>query len=175
MLIRVTDIPASGLKINETMDLAALNSRLQEGSATDIRFSSAPEVSLLIHRTPSGAQVSGSVKAKLIQPCSRCIKEIEREIEVETNYTLQQLSPRSNPLTEDQDQDIGLVYFDGEHVELDSTLQESLILGLNIYWHPPLNGDGSCKQCGMAKPDTLLSAEPPANKLSELFKKAGIN
>jgi len=175
MLIRITDIPASGLKINETMDLEPLNLRLQEGKPTEIRFTAPPQVNLVIHRTSSGAEVTGKLRAKLIQPCSRCVAELERELELEINYTLQQLTPRSSPITDETDQDIGMVYFDGEHVELDETLQESLILGLDLFWHPPLRADGSCTQCGLSKLEGTAEADKSKTKLGDLFKKAGLN
>ncbi len=155
MLVRVTDLPPNGLIINDTIPLAPLNARMATGDHTDIKFTEAPRVELSIIPTQAGgAQMSGKVRSKYLQPCGRCLDPLEREIEVEANYVLAQRPPPergakpAEPVEEDCVDDVGLVYFDGDQIELEDLIQESLILGLSVFWSPPCDNKGNCKLCG---------------------------
>lgn len=175
MKIRISTLPPEGLTITESLPLSSLNDRLQEGHESDIRFSSAPQVSLQISPSADGATASGSVRAMVKQPCSRCVEVIERELEVEANFVIQARNPReTNPRDTEQD-DIGIVYYDGEHVDLEDTLQQYLLLNLSPFWHPPFAKDGSCLHCGKNFEEPAVTKERGSTvQLGDLLKKAGV-
>lgn len=175
MKIRISDIPAEGLNINDTIPLEPLNARLQAGEQCDISFLEAPRVNLTVHRNPGGAQTSGTIKSRYSQPCSLCLDEVGRDIEIGFDYILQHKNPGDADTTEDSLDDVGIIFFEGEHIELDDSIQESLILALSRFWHPPLKPDGSCSICHKNLRDQIKEEPDNTFSLGELFKKSGIS
>lgn len=153
MKIRISDITHDGLTVQETISLANLNTRMREGSDHGIEFIAPPLVNLVVFKTPQGAETRGKVTSRYRQPCSLCVEGVERDIEVETNFIFKakpaDLANRPEG-EEDEDyiDDVGISYFEGEHIELESIVQETLILSLSIYWHPPVDKLGNCQVCG---------------------------
>lgn len=152
MKVRITDIGPSGLKVSDNIALEPLNRRMNEAKSNEFIFTEAPHVELHVHKTPSGAQVKGTARAKYNQPCSLCAKELDREAIAEINMVFQRRTPlQLSNLPEEDDSfsdDIGLSYFYGEHIELEDIIQESLILTLDPYYRPPQNEAGECTSCG---------------------------
>jgi uncharacterized metal-binding protein YceD (DUF177 family) len=178
MKVRISSIPLAGFKIKDFIPLEPLNARMDEGRANDIFFTRAPEVDLTVSRTVTGAQVKGVIRAKLKQPCSRCMDIVERDIEVAVDYLLEPKGANNgsaistnNPLPDD---DIGITYYEGDHADLEDLIQESLILPLSPYWHPKSLEDGTCSLCGKnpCKEKGLDKSEKIT--LGALFKTAGI-
>lgn len=175
MKVRISDISPAGLLINETISLDSLNERMALGRSKEIVFTEAPHVSLVIRKTASGAETVGTVSSKYRQPCSLCLKEADREITAEANYILKPRPPVEERGPNDSfEDDVGIVYYDDDHVELEETLQEALILLLSIYWHPPLDKDGKCTKCGCSTRDLGIESAPSKTTLGDLFKKAGV-
>lgn len=175
MKIRISDIPAEGLNINDTIALEPLNARLQAGEPCDIYFLQAPRVSLMVRRNPGGAQTSGTISSRYKQPCSLCLDEVERDIEISFDYILQHKSPATDDPTGGSLDDVGIIFFEGEHVDLEDSIQESLILSLSRFWHPPLKPDGSCSICHKNLRDQIKEEPENTFSLGELFKKSGIS
>src|SRR5437868_310704 len=101
MKIRVSDIGPDGLLINDTIPLEALNARLNECRTNDIIFTAPPKVSIKVNSTAHGAETEGKVSARYRQPCSMCLKEIDRQLEVNTAYTFQKRSVAPAEVTSD--------------------------------------------------------------------------
>jgi len=153
MKIRISDIPHEGLTVKETLSLENLNNRMREGETHGIEFIAPPGVELTVFKTLQGAETKGKVTSRYRQPCSLCIEGVERDIELATNFIFKakpaDLSARPEG-EEDEDyiDDVGISYFEGEHLDLEAIIQESLILSLSIYWHPPVDKSGNCQVCG---------------------------
>lgn len=148
MKIRISDISANGLTIHDTLPLAALNTRMNEGRFNDIEFTAAPIVDITVYRTLTGAETKGRVITRYTQPCSLCSKVIERELEIAAEFLLKQRPPDHDANSERFEDDIGISYFNEDHIDLEELIQENLILALDIYWRPEVNADGSCQGCG---------------------------
>ncbi|MBX7144478.1 MAG: DUF177 domain-containing protein [Oligoflexia bacterium] len=183
MKIRVSDIPAAGLKINDSIPLESINERMSNGRGQDIKFVSAPKVELLAEKTASGAQVSGHVRSRVSQECARCCERIERDLDIPIDL---QLAARAAPGEEREDAefvsddesagDIGVVFFDGDHVDLEDVLNESLILGLSLYWSPTCDNQGRCTLCFKHRDQFgKSSGAKPGTSLGALLKKVGVN
>ncbi len=178
MKIRISDIPPAGLNINETIPLRPLNDRLAQGSDHSIQFLKDPQIKLFMERNASGATANGSVSSSYIQPCSRCAQELPRDIEVSLDFVLSErpahVASGRTPLPEDEPiDDIGIIYYENDHVDLEDFMQESLILALSLYWHPPEDKKGNCEVCGKHFGDAPKKKEPLAS-LGDLLKKAGV-
>jgi len=141
MKVRISTIPYEGMAIDSNLPLESLNARVNQGDSAGIAFTEAPTVNLKLHRTHTGAEVKGTLKSKVKQPCSACDLEITRAITVPINWILQPATP------EISDDDVGLLVYTGDHIDLEEPLQEALILTLSPFWHPPRKADGSCTQC----------------------------
>lgn len=179
MKVRISDIPHQGLTINETLSLAGLQARLQGGRGQEIKILKEPKVTLKVFKTLNGAETKGQVEVNLLQPCSRCILEKERHLIVKLNFNFHQKpDPRViNELAPDADfsDDIGIFYFEGEHIELEEVIQEAIILQLNLFWKPDCDSHGICKTCGVSRDLFEFQDEVKASTLGSLFKKAGLN
>ncbi|NDC37199.1 MAG: DUF177 domain-containing protein [Proteobacteria bacterium] len=174
MRIRISDLPLEGLHISENIALEPLNARLHEGEGCDIRFTTPPAVKITVTRTPDGAETRGTVTAKYLQPCGRCSDDLERDITVEFNYILKPIPAHAlgKQLPEYED-DLGILFFEGEHIELEGPIQESLIVQLSQYWSPPVDAEGKCSVCGKRAALEAASVGGKAS-LGDLFKKAGL-
>lgn len=144
--IKVTDIPTRGLSIEDSLPLDHLNKRMNEAPDNDVTFIESVQFSIHIKPEIAGAELKGHIQAKYEQPCGICLKEIVRELDQELSLTLKAktLRPGVDRATssEEWEDDIGIVYFDGEHIDLEEILQETLILGISPFNnnHPNCTG-----------------------------------
>lgn len=174
MKIRLGDISSEGLSIAGHISLEALNARLQEGRGTDITFISAPDVNVTITGSASDANVTGRASAKYTQPCSRCAEDRTRVAEAKLKFTLK---PKPTDGSVDSD-DIGIIYFDGDRVDLEEAIQEALILTLSIYWSPDLDKSSKCLECKQsfaASEEKTESARTLGALILEAKKKSGVS
>ncbi|MDC0358498.1 DUF177 domain-containing protein [Oligoflexia bacterium] len=172
MLIRLTDIPHDGLKINDTISLSALNTRMTEGRNNDIEFVEAPSVTVTVFTRKNGAEVAGVVRSKYIQPCPRCLEPTPCSLEKDFNLILKQkpkANPRQSSATEEESwvDDVGITYFTGEHIDLEELVQETLILSISPFG---LEHEGCKGFAGKAESE----ADQFDNTLAKRLKEAGI-
>lgn len=176
MRIRLSDIGPAGLAIRDILPLAPLNARMAEGRPVGICFTEPPLVDLTVKTTVTGAEVRGLIRAKYTQDCGLCLNPKLRETEAAVLLAIQHRSRASIDPAATED-GVGLMYVDGEHAELEGTLQETLILSLSLYWHPALNQNRECSLCGQ-KFSELLGEPPrsePVQRLGDLLKSARLN
>ena len=169
MKVRISTIPYEGMAIDSNLPLEPLNARVSQGDSAGILFTEAPAIHLKLHRTHTGAEVKGTVSSKIKQPCSACDLEITREISVPISWILQPASPDIS------DDDVGLLVYEGDHIDLEEPLQEALILTLSPFWHPPRRADRSCTQCDRVCSEVAWSDDKEGKKsgsLGELLKGA---
>lgn len=166
MKIRITDIPAEGLKVQDTLPLEELNSRMNEGSNTEFNFLSAPLVKLEVHRAGEGAEVEGSVSAEFSQGCSLCLDSLPRSSVVPVSFQLRQRKGERG-----EEDDIGMIYYDGDSVDLQEAIEECLILSLSLFWHPEFIED-KCTQCKRSRKDLGLGKPNEKLTLGNLIQQA---
>jgi uncharacterized metal-binding protein YceD (DUF177 family) len=175
MKIRLSDIPHHGLKVQDILPLEALHERMASGRGQDIRFLTPPKVTLLITKSLTGALVEGSINAHLSQDCARCSDPLKREHHVTIATALQNRESGFNEdaAIEPPEEDIGVLYYEGEHVDLEPHLQDCLILSLNLYWAPDCDKSGNCCLCFKPPPELNPTASS-GTSLASLLKKAGL-
>jgi uncharacterized metal-binding protein YceD (DUF177 family) len=146
MRICTTTIPFSGMKIESPLPLEPLNERLVKGSESgQIVFEAAPFVTITLTRMHGGIQVKGVVSGSCRQDCASCADPVSHEVVSNIDWMLQTASDRAGP--EDEIDDPGVVFYEGDHVDLEDPLQEALILGLSPFWHPPRDEHDRCAVC----------------------------
>jgi uncharacterized metal-binding protein YceD (DUF177 family) len=165
MRICTTTIPFSGMKIESSLPVEALNSRLKEGSENqEIAFESDPLVDITLTRTHGGILVKGVVSGTCKQECATCADPVPHEIVASIDWILQTSSDRAGP--DDEIDDPGVIVYEGEHVELEEPLQEALILNINPFWHPPRDGNERCSLCNRECAATVWAGEEKKEKTS---------
>ena len=177
MKIRLTDIPKTGLPVTDTLPCQTLNERISSGSDHGIVFTEDLQVSLTVTKSTTGAETKGTVKSRYRQPCSRCAEGLERALELKTNYVLQPRPDLQKGLeAEEYEDDVGITYYDGEHIDLEDLIQETIILSLSLYWHPGEDREGKCTHCHQQVVNITPKKveETKGTKLSDLLTKAGV-
>ena len=147
MKVRVSTLPLSGMTIDDTLPLDALNERMSLGRGDETRFLAAPRVTVQLSPSRHGATLSGTITASLRQSCSLCADGVEHPITVEVAC---QLLERNDDSLED---DVGTHYYENDAVDLEPILQEYLILSLSPFWHPELDKGGRCTFCKRSPED----------------------
>jgi uncharacterized metal-binding protein YceD (DUF177 family) len=146
MRILVTTIPFSGTEISSTISRDALNVRMKSGShGSVIEFIKDPIVSLRLTRTHGGVLVTGTISSVCDQDCARCADLKAHTVSAKLDWVLQTDSDRAGP--NDAIDDPGVIFYSGEHVDLEEHLQEALILALSPFWKPALTSAGTCSAC----------------------------
>ena len=165
MRVCTTTIPFSGMKIEASLPLEALNARLAEGSEKqEISFEVPPLVDLTLTRTHGGILVKGIVSGQCKQECATCADPVSHEIVASIDWILQTSSDRAGP--DDEIDDPGVIVYEGEHVELEEPLQEALILNINPFWHPPRDEQDRCSVCQRDCSSKVWGGEEKAEKSS---------
>ncbi len=146
MRILVTTIPFSGMKIDAPISKEDLNSRLQEGSHEDpVVFDEAPMADLTLTRTHGGVMVKGIISGRCRQGCATCGDVVPHEALAQIDWLLQTTSDQA--ADDDEMDDPGVIFYEGDHVDLEDHLQEALILSLSPFWHPPRDSSDRCTFC----------------------------
>jgi len=170
MKIRVTTIPPTGLSFSDKMPKELINERLSSPSESEIIFIDDVTVDGIIKPFPGGAELKATTKSKYTQPCARCAEGKERQLETPLKAVIK---PKPESVLDDED--IGVIYYSGEHVELDEFILESLILSLSIFWAPEIEEKtGKCKECKLTSKELGLSEPEKTSNLGDLLKKAGV-
>ena len=164
MKIRVNDLPDKGLVAQEVLPEQAINARLQEPDGNQFFFTAPLACEVLV--TPlgtTGATVQGTVKGTYTQGCSLCLDNVPRELDRAFTFQL-----RRKEAAEQAEDDVGIFYFEGDHVELDAMIEEEIILSLSIFWHPPFQNE-QCTICTRSKKSLGLSDAKSGPNLGELL------
>lgn len=169
MLVRLTDISAKGLEIKDKINLAALNVRMNEGRDNEIIFISEPRCDLKIVKQVNGLSLKGVVKTSYRQPCSRCALELELPLSVPIDLVLKPTDPEQYQKLED---DVGIVTYSGEHIDLEPVIQEYIILATSPYLQPEQDQEGKCLLCGKAASSSADKASSGTVNLGALLKGA---
>lgn len=163
MRIRLNDIGQDGLSVTETIPLAEVNERVR-GDEVGIVFTESPRVELHVSMMGNDGRARGTIETGYTQSCGRCLVPVPRRVEIPVELLLKKRTGRqaehtaAGEIDTEEDQD-GIVYFSDDHIDLDDTLHELIILSLNIHWLPDRKEDGSCSACGITCDDMLKATD----------------
>jgi hypothetical protein len=169
MRVRLSDIRPEGIIIKDTIPLEPLNARMCIGDENDVTFTEAPEVALKIRSCGGTAcEAMGLLKARYKQPCGLCAEEVAMAMEIDAHFMLKQKLGDVNPIVDYED-DRGVVTYEGEHVDLEDVIQETLILKLTPYFIPERDAKGVCSLCNKCPTKTAgILEEAPEEKESTI-------
>jgi uncharacterized protein len=120
-------------------------------------------------------EVKGQVNTSVRLPCGRCLKEFE--IALKSRFELTYVS-RIPEAQEDDEQEaveisaaeMGLIYFEGEKINLQDGIQEQIILAFPIKALCEDNCKGLCSSCGndLNEGDCGCNRRPTDNRFAAL-------
>ena len=119
----------------------------------DVSFEYPLTGNLRASRIQNIIRVTGRLNTNVKLSCSRCLESFEQGLEIELELTFAQEMPDSSraPLPKDYELDAyqaGLIYFDGDQLDLHEPISEQVIMALP---YKPLCRPaclGLCSQCG---------------------------
>lgn len=173
MKIYVATIPFSGMKIDAPISLESLNARIKEGAdTTQVTFVEAPIADITLTRTHGGVIIKGVISGRCSQDCSTCADTVTHEIMASVDWLLQTSSDAAAP--GDSIDDPGVIFYEGDHIDLEDPLQEALILAINPFWHPPREAGNICSICkrDCSKSSWQASDAEPSSSFGQLLKGA---
>lgn len=172
--IRVNTLPESGFDVDQKVSADSINERLAaapDSESNKIEFSDPLEVKVHLEKVPHGMTAEGQIKAACTQACSRCAEFVTHPVGCAFSHLFKHHSDSTSPAPED---DIGVSYYSGEHVELAAVIEDLLILNLSAYWHPEDADDGTCSHCKINFNKERKKIKIGTQGLGDALKKAGI-
>mgnify|MGYP001544492422 FL=1 len=174
MQIRIVDMPAEGLRLQDRIaadHLPDLETIAAEGMG---RIQTPLDVTLNIIPVAGMFRVEGKLQTLVGLTCSRCLAEFEDALASRFHVTFtRQLPEVDDPAAEAHEltaEEMGLVLFKGDEIDLRDTLQEQVILALPM--QPICRPDchGLCARCGanLNQGDCGCSAETVDPRLAVL-------
>jgi uncharacterized protein len=153
MLIRLKDIKEQGLSLEFAEDAECFPAVVELFADREIEILQPIWTKLRAIRVGDMIEVQGSSSTRVRFPCSRCLSA--QEIPVESHYELTFVK-QLPPVTEEEvaeeielrAEEMGLVEFHGDEIDLKEAIQEQVILALPLR---ALCNDacrGLCPQCG---------------------------
>jgi uncharacterized protein len=154
MKIEILNLPEEGIRLADRRD-AQIFAGIKEMMTTDgIEFPTPIEVDLHIWPERDMIKVKGQIGFSVRQACSRCLAVFESPLNQEFTLRFSRQIPQDVhsadgkeeiELTADQ---IGLVFFEGDLIDLTDAIQEQIILAMPF--KPLCREDckGLCHRCG---------------------------
>lgn len=143
MKLRISDLNDAGIPVCGTLAPAGLNERLNGTEDSGIVFDTPVTVTMHARRTAGGAELSGQLTGIYRQSCGRCLEPVPREFAIPATFLIKPRPRGERDLVDD----VGVLYFSGEHCELESPLQETVLLSMSLYWSPEVDKSGKCGGC----------------------------
>lgn len=161
-LIKIDDIPYDGFHLETQWDSNALTDIL-DAAAETYTVCSPLDLDLMFSLAGTQIIVDGGCKVQLRLNCVRCLSDFVWPLEVRFRYIFW---PKSKESTAEeielQKDDLEVIYFEGEHIDLRPLVSEQINLALPQYPHCTENCKGLCPQCGANLNETRCSCSSAA-------------
>lgn len=151
MLIQFDEIGEEGLHRSFSESSENFGELARLTASGECRFAAPIEVELQAQKVGALVEVSGEVRTRLGLPCSRCLREVEHTLVAPFELTFQRrrdevVKPEAE--VELNPEDLGLIEFDGEKIDLSVAIEEQVLLALPL--QPLCSSDcrGLCPHCG---------------------------
>jgi len=122
-------------------------------------------------------EVQGTFRTRISLTCSRCLKEFETPLASDFELTYTKEVPGLSDVFDQEElelkiEEIGLMYFKGEEIDLEQGIQEQVVMAFPLQ---PLCGEnckGLCSQCGsdLNEGDCACRRELASNPFAVLKK-----
>ena len=120
-------------------------------------------------------EVEGTFQTRVRLTCSRCLKDFDTSVksEFELTYTKELATITETSVEEEVElrvEDIGLIYFQGEEINLREGIQEQVVMAFPLRFLCAEACKGLCTHCGadLNQGDCGCKIEPTTNKFAAL-------
>lgn len=165
MRIRIDDIKDEGLTLEFAEEPEAFSALEEIAAGGDCEFSAPVKTRLRVFQVRGMVEVEGEVKTTLRQSCSRCLEEYEEILSTPFALTYTRELPE---VTDDSGDDIeisaeemGLIRFEGEEIDLRGAIQEQVVMALPLRPLCRQECKGLCPQCGANLNEGDCGCGPP--------------
>jgi uncharacterized protein len=154
MKINVHNLPQAGLVLDFEEKPDAFPVLMDMAQAGECRFCGPISVHLRVLQVQELIEAAGQLTTSVQLNCSRCLKAFESQLSARLKliYTRQALYPEA---AGDQDevelsaQQMGLIHFQGDDIDLNPALQEQIVMALPIKPLCKETCQGLCPYCGI--------------------------
>ena len=152
MRIRIDDIKDEGLSLEYAEESAAFPALAGISDAGDCEIIAPVKTSLRAFPVRDMIEVEGKVETTLRQSCGRCLEEYEENLSASFALTYTRHLPEVSDDSEDEveisAEEMGLILFEGEEIDLRDAVQEQVLMALPIRPLCRQECKGLCPQCG---------------------------
>lgn len=151
MLIRVENIKENGLALEVSEDIESFPELLDMQQSGDVVFSEPIHSTMRAIKIHELVEVEGRLETTVRLACSRCLKEFEAPLDIPFTLTFSREVPEVSEEGEEVElsaEEMGLIPFEGEEIDMRSPLQEQVVMALPVR---PLCREvckGLCRECG---------------------------
>ena len=175
MYIQIEEIKEDGLKREFEKSpefFPVLSEMIKLG---ECKFAAPIRTTANAHRIGDMIQLNGEIDTLVHLSCGRCLNDFQTPLNSEFELTYVRRLPDAR-LDEDQDEveiradEAGLIYFEGDEINLQEGIQEQVILMLPIKALCRKDCKGLCINCGadLNRGDCGCDRRPPDNKFAAL-------
>jgi len=123
---------------------------------TEVVFTSPLRIRLKAFLRNQLVEVEGTVETGIRQSCSRCLKEFDTDLHSDfaltyTNHVPDDADGKETELRADE---LGLIYFSGEEIDLQEGIREQIVLAIPIQPLCDESCKGLCPLCGGNRNET---------------------
>jgi len=175
MYLRIEQIKEAGLTLEFEEKPAVFPVLCEMISQGECNFFAPIKTTLRAIRIDDMIEVKGNINTAVRLPCGRCLKEYGTPLEARFDLTYVRQIPG---VQEDEEQDeveisaaeMGLIYFEGEEINLKDGIQEQVILALPVKALCKKNCKGLCASCGhnLNAGDCDCDRQPPDGRFAAL-------
>jgi uncharacterized protein len=165
--IRIDEIKDEGLDLESEEAAASYPTVVEAAEAEECVFVSPLQTRLRLVRVGEMIEVEGTVESRVRLACSRCLAEFEDHLAGRFALTFARELPEVTDETDGEEvelnaEEMGLILFHGEEIDLGEAIAEQVILALPM--HPLCLEEcrGLCPQCGANLNETDCGCERPA-------------
>lgn len=154
MIIELDDIKDQGLtlELSESFEQFSVLRELHDSG--EALFVKPLDIQVKARRLDELVVVEGSVSTLVRLQCCRCLQDFEQALDVTFSVTFARELPsledeqRQDSEIELQAEDLGLIAFEGDEIDLTESIQEQLVMALPVKPLCRTTCKGLCSQCG---------------------------
>jgi uncharacterized protein len=150
MIVDFREIPVTGLDVEADTGIQWLDDQSSDALRRLYTFSGPFRISVHLERTKESVFISGEYTGEAAIECVRCLSKTT--IPLRNTFRLTMLPHKHEESKESETEleadDVDLVFYDEERVDLDKVIAEQVILSLDLYPRCRPDCKGLCQQCG---------------------------
>ena len=175
MYLRIEQIKEEGLSLEfeEGYEMFPVLNEMVE--LEECKFMTPIKTALRAIRIGDMIEISGEINIRVCLPCARCLQDYEKPLKSRFELTYLQRLPDTQQDEEQEEveisaEDTGLIYFQGEEINLQDGIQEQVVLALPIKAICKDDCKGLCASCGkdLNEGDCGCDRQPSSNKFAAL-------